>query len=103
MISAITTLWPTISEGIEIAGKLVELIGAYLTIRRAFSTTSRIRIPKVILSATARGKAARRAAHLAQFFSEENFIYILQGFSLIMIGIMLQIMPYAVSFIHGII
>jgi hypothetical protein len=78
--------WP---DALHLIGLVIEIVGVYFTASR-FTQILWWQIPGAFISALWRGKAARRAAVLAERLVRERFPQLLQGVALIGLGLIIQ-------------
>ena len=82
------------SDALESLGKLSEIAGFILSGREILSVRFR-QIPIVLFQALWRGPAAQDAAHIANWFREDDDkVAILQGASFVLLGLVLQALPH---------
>jgi F-type H+-transporting ATPase subunit b len=78
-----------VEETLHAIGIIVEIIGVFLTASR-FTRIVWWQIPLVFVSALWRGKPGQAAAFLAEW-NEERFLSLLQGITLVLLGLLLQL------------
>ncbi len=83
-------------EACQIIGKILEMIGILWTAGKLLSIRPRW-LPRVLFSSLWKGKASRQAIKIMDYVSNPREMLAIRGLALILIGLLLQALPYTIN------